>query len=586
MQPTEPATSAVRAALERILDSETFSRSQRARELLAYLVGCHLRGEADRLKGTTIAIDVFGRDAGFDPASDSVVRVQAGRLRTLLEQYYRSEGAAEALRIAVPRGSYGPVIEFDGRAAEPAGRGEPPRAWSVATMRGVSAGGPSARHAALARVGWLAVGFAFALAWIGTTGVRTAETDGRTALAGQPVAASATTPQAALGLPSVFVAVEGAEPNPQRVAAALRAELSGYDTVDLLAGPEEPGSGARDLRYGLVVSPGFKPGDVRAELQHVATGKVVHAQVLPRPDAEAPDLEDRLASLVASTAEVSGALYGHIDRAVLAPGSVASCLLDSSTFRVSFGAAAHARAYRCFEAVLAAGERSPVVLAELAFLHSEAVMVGSPYPANATAKAALALAKEAVKTAPTSAFAQKALGYVQIRLGEVDGAVLSMRRAHELQPHNPGVVIAYAYALVFAGDYDGASVALSRIPAEIYDQPGLLHYVRFLARFGAGDIDGVRSAAAALAADDGPQFLVARLIAAHASGETDRATKLLERLQATSSDLARNPRSVFERRSYPRELTERLVSTLTAAGLPSGGVRTKAAAAGLTMSLC
>ncbi|TIW45138.1 MAG: hypothetical protein E5V61_15670, partial [Mesorhizobium sp.] len=106
MQHAPPAAPAVRETLERLLASETFGRSERARKLLRYLVEREQAGEADRLKGFSIAMDVFGRDGDFDPSTDAVVRVQAGRLRELLQQYFANEGVAEPVRIAIPRGGY------------------------------------------------------------------------------------------------------------------------------------------------------------------------------------------------------------------------------------------------------------------------------------------------------------------------------------------------------------------------------------------------------------------------------------------------------------------------------------------------
>lgn len=105
-------------ALDKILASETFSRSERARKLLRYLVEQERAGEADRLKGFAIAVDVFGRDADFDSSADAVVRVQARRLRDLLKQYSETEGANDPLRIVIPRGSYVPAYEAVGRTEE------------------------------------------------------------------------------------------------------------------------------------------------------------------------------------------------------------------------------------------------------------------------------------------------------------------------------------------------------------------------------------------------------------------------------------------------------------------------------------
>lgn len=98
----------VRAALEVVLSSETFARADRARALLTYLVETEQNGEASRLKGFTIAQDVFGKDDDFDPAMDAVVRVQAGRLREHLSTFYAGEGQNQPIEISVPKGTYVP----------------------------------------------------------------------------------------------------------------------------------------------------------------------------------------------------------------------------------------------------------------------------------------------------------------------------------------------------------------------------------------------------------------------------------------------------------------------------------------------
>ncbi|MCR6499851.1 hypothetical protein MUO32_12455 [Shinella sp. CPCC 101442] len=103
-----PACDLVRRALHVVIASETFARSERLRSFLSYIVENELSGKAAQLKGYSIGIDVFGRPPGFDAGNDPLVRVQAGKLRKLLDQYYETEGAAEQLRIRVPLGSYVP----------------------------------------------------------------------------------------------------------------------------------------------------------------------------------------------------------------------------------------------------------------------------------------------------------------------------------------------------------------------------------------------------------------------------------------------------------------------------------------------
>ena len=85
--------------------------------MLKYMVTQTLAGHADKLKAYSIAVDVLGRKASFDPASDAIVRVQAGRLRAALETHYASEGWANTLRIELPKGTYVPVFVAEGRGA-------------------------------------------------------------------------------------------------------------------------------------------------------------------------------------------------------------------------------------------------------------------------------------------------------------------------------------------------------------------------------------------------------------------------------------------------------------------------------------
>ncbi len=110
-----PACDLVRRALGSVVASETFARSERLRSFLSYIVENELSGKAAQLKGYSIGVDVFGRAPGFDAGNDPLVRVQAGKLRKLLDQYYETEGAGDRLRIRVPLGSYVPEYSLGER---------------------------------------------------------------------------------------------------------------------------------------------------------------------------------------------------------------------------------------------------------------------------------------------------------------------------------------------------------------------------------------------------------------------------------------------------------------------------------------
>ena len=105
-----PTNDEVVAALNHVLGSEVFEAAGRAREFLAFIVQETLAGRADRLKGYSIAVQVFERPADFDAQTDPLVRVEAGRLRRRLAEYYQGQGRDDAIRIELPRGGYTPVF--------------------------------------------------------------------------------------------------------------------------------------------------------------------------------------------------------------------------------------------------------------------------------------------------------------------------------------------------------------------------------------------------------------------------------------------------------------------------------------------
>ena len=95
----------------RIGRSAAFSQSPRHRRFLEYLVAHALRGDGSRLKEMTLGIEVFDRPAShFDPQKDTIVRVEARRLRARLARYYAEEGADSLIEIALPVGSYTPTL--------------------------------------------------------------------------------------------------------------------------------------------------------------------------------------------------------------------------------------------------------------------------------------------------------------------------------------------------------------------------------------------------------------------------------------------------------------------------------------------
>ncbi len=94
------------AQIEKLLSSHALHGSESLCKLLRYLAHLSLEHPGTSPKEYQIATEVFGRQRDFDPHVDSMVRVQAGRLRTKLAEYYASEGTEDPIMVEIPKGTY------------------------------------------------------------------------------------------------------------------------------------------------------------------------------------------------------------------------------------------------------------------------------------------------------------------------------------------------------------------------------------------------------------------------------------------------------------------------------------------------
>jgi TolB-like protein/Flp pilus assembly protein TadD len=101
----------IRSHLARVTGSREFVHSPRLARFLAFVVETTLAGQRDQIKESLIAVEVYGRRPDYNPQVDSTVRVEAGRLRARLRQYYDAGGQSEPLEIVLPKGSYVPVFQ-------------------------------------------------------------------------------------------------------------------------------------------------------------------------------------------------------------------------------------------------------------------------------------------------------------------------------------------------------------------------------------------------------------------------------------------------------------------------------------------
>ncbi|MGD0858502.1 MAG: malectin domain-containing carbohydrate-binding protein [Terracidiphilus sp.] len=109
--PESTDLAAQRAELEAVLHSEEFARAPTLAHLLSYLCEKRFAGQLHQIKEYSVGVEVFHRGASFDQNSDSIVRVEANRLRKRLAAYYAGAGASHRLHITIPLGQYVPEFE-------------------------------------------------------------------------------------------------------------------------------------------------------------------------------------------------------------------------------------------------------------------------------------------------------------------------------------------------------------------------------------------------------------------------------------------------------------------------------------------
>lgn len=112
---------AVRAELERLLESSAFRTSKRCREFLEYIVDHTINGPNGTLKERSLGVELFQLPQDFDPGQHTIVRVTANEVRKKIAQHYLAEnGSFHAVRIELPPGSYRADFRWDTAAEHPA----------------------------------------------------------------------------------------------------------------------------------------------------------------------------------------------------------------------------------------------------------------------------------------------------------------------------------------------------------------------------------------------------------------------------------------------------------------------------------
>jgi adenylate cyclase len=576
-----PTRGEIEVALERILASRSFSAAPRQQALLRHIVVETIEGRGDRLKEFSIAVDVFGRSSTFDPRLDSIVRVQASRLRTQLAEFFGGEGAAEALRIEVPAGGYVASFNRAPPAVPSPARAEPqptppPIAHDADSEPPLDPPDPPTRRGALAAP---FAGKPWLLAALLAAASLTLVILVLATLGNQPSSSDDTATVRPTG-PSVFIAQYQLIDGPD-YASTLRDglqfelidSLSRFPELSVLGIDTVYGSSSDAAQRGPFRADFILSGSVQAnttevfvtsQLIRTATNQVVWSRRDTAPLTDAAGLLDVQSKIAGDVAGQLGQPYGVIQERLkedLSENRAVSmedylCVLAAYDYARHKSAAQHAEVRACLEQVTQHSPGYSPAWAKLSWMYGDEERFGfnprlGDRPAFVRAREA---AGRAVAANASSAMAHQYLALAEFALGEDRNARNEIAEALRLNPNNSEILADAGQIYVLLGDLErGRELAEKAIIANPGHPPwyhGALAIYHVLKK---NPVEALRNAQEA-ATDNSTMAGYMLAAALRLNGESAKADQALQSLYVVHPEARDKREELMKRLRLPKEL--------------------------------
>jgi TolB-like protein len=534
-----------------------------------------LAGRGDRLKGYSIAVQVFERPADFDAQTDPLVRVEAGRLRRRLAEYYQSQGRDDAVRIELPRGGYTPV--FVRHLPEAAAIVEPQAANSASRRR------TSWWPVGAAALVLIALGAGFGWMFLASKS--------------QPVPTSADgngvrpTPMAARGPRLVVLPLatlgEGTSPGFARGVTDeiinTLVEFNIFATASTAAQSLEPASLAtlrHDYNAGYALSGTVRTDNDRVRVSVRLTDTEFGTQLWTwaldddRVDTGQLASQEAIGELIGKiVSSPYGPVFAHeIDRVAGKPSAdldTFECLLKFYDYTRTLSSAGHAEATVCMERSVARAPKFPQGWSALAVLYMHEHTFGyDPQPGRGPPlDRALDAVGRSIDLDRSGRVAAATLAGVQYTRGDPQGFADAVERALAINPAHPAMLAQVGLLLVLSGDLqrgmalvEGALRFAVHVPA--------WHYTAFA--FGYLQMRNYEEAMQWALKVDAPNWWIAPMtVAATAelAGRHDIAEREVKRLLELEPDFATKGPELLRHWHLNPQLLEALFQGLRGAGL-------------------
>lgn len=598
----------VRNALNRILESRTFERSERARDMLRYIVEQDLADKGGEIKGFSIGVDVFGKDAGFDPATDPLVRVHAGRLRELLVKYYLNEGAKDPVRIDIPVGKYRPeYLQVEQPPAEP----EAGREVSTAAIETDEAAGPGPepilRGQQDGRKGKAVAGrddqprkprsrlltIRLPRSWLSGIIIGCLALLGLAyylGLAGIPWSVSPVEQDdgildlraSASELPVLHVITNVEDEPSLRFAEQLVHGLSAFDTVTtLLVRPlevlEKRTDQWSDLEYGLKVTNTGGHNDAgaptfRIDLLNLLEGTVLRVEEYGADIWKHADIHRLASQKLTSVATPEGVVYADI----VARGEtnpLLDCMLKVRNYYDKSDPPNHQAAFECTKDFSERENPSGLLTAIHGGLVAEAAGKGFATPdvpadREKAMDVALETSLKGIDIDPLSARSAREIGFVYSWQGKLMAMTEWFERASELNPHDTSIAASLGYGLVISGEYENAVGLLDDAVEATPRHPAWWDFYLALALIMEERFEEAGKVITPLEASHrNLLYHMLNAVIAFRKGDRYQAAFSVRQLKEHYPKFAANPTGDFEHRHYPRGLINNLVEALQKSGI-------------------
>jgi len=532
-------------------------------------VRAKLGGDEASIKAYSIAVDVFGRPPTFDPQSDPIVRVQARRLRALLEEYYTGEGSGSPVRIYLPVGRYVPEFRSGGDVSSPEPAVEPvstPPADSHAERRQ-----QRLRRQGGGRGDWLL----YALLLIVGTGIVVALTQ---VLMPRP------TRMEVPGHPSIGIAEFTAISSPQSAAAApvnisglaieLVTDLQLFDDIQpsyMQGGPPEDGgpdyqlTGIARYEAGLV--------QVTASLRRSGSDTAMWSSTQTvRADQLRNSIDDISQAFAEQLGAHPGPLFVDAYRWLAENPNIAGnettflCGLLFTRYRDSAAVADAARARNCSSSVLARSDDALALAIRAGLLLDDLVATQLRLDPEPLAEAGRLLT-QALRLDATSSTIWREYAHYLFQAGRLSEAEAAYLSALQLNPANLDAVAGFGQMLlVRGGSLQGSALAAQALRGAV-EPPHWYYMGPAVNALRAGKDDEAIAHAENLAAGDAEMGATIAVVAGFRSGNVD----VLNRYFAQLLDVTRYRRfgilPVLRQRILDSALLDEIAVQLKRAGV-------------------